>query len=137
MNESCSITLVWGESQQAAFERLRDALTQSPCLLIPDSSKPFFLHTGASNIALGAVLFQQDTSGSLRPCAFWSKKLGGATLNHSDNDKELLAVVHKKRNLTPRHARWRAELDEYPLELTYLAGKRNVAADTLPCAAWL
>ncbi|KAK9717319.1 RNase H-like domain found in reverse transcriptase [Popillia japonica] len=38
----------WGPEQDAAFQAVKDALRQSPVLICPDFSRPFQLHTDAS-----------------------------------------------------------------------------------------
>ena len=50
-----------------AFETLKKALTEAPCLAHPDLGRPFVLQTDASNIAVGAVLLQQQEDGSEKP----------------------------------------------------------------------
>lgn len=46
----------WGSEQQSAFESLKQALLSSPVVHPPDWSKPFVVHTDASDKAMGAVL---------------------------------------------------------------------------------
>lgn len=49
---------IWGEAEQAAFDRLKAALSTPPVLGYADFSKPFDLHTDASGQGLGAILYQ-------------------------------------------------------------------------------
>nr|XP_028962225.1 uncharacterized protein LOC114826300 [Malus domestica] len=46
----------WTDRCQEAFERLKKALMEEPVLRLPDLSKPFELHTDASDFAIGGVL---------------------------------------------------------------------------------
>ena len=47
-----------GESQQAAFETLREALVCAPILAYPNATDDFILDTDASGTAIGAELIQ-------------------------------------------------------------------------------
>ena len=49
---------IWGEEQQAAFEKLKQALVSAPILAYPSSRGRYILDTDASNFAYGAVLSQ-------------------------------------------------------------------------------
>ena len=51
----------------------------------------FIVATDASNVGLGAVLLQEDSEGSVRPCAYWARKLNDAERNYSAYDLEALA----------------------------------------------
>ena len=44
---------------QAAFQKLKDAITSEPVLRLPDLELSFEMHTDASNRALGGVLVQE------------------------------------------------------------------------------
>lgn len=80
----------WSESQQRAFDTLKNILTHAPVLQLPDFAQPFFIVvTDASGSGIGAVLMQND-----HPIAFESRKLKPSETNYSVYDKELLAVVH-------------------------------------------
>uniref|UniRef100_A0A3Q7I7Z1 Reverse transcriptase domain-containing protein n=1 Tax=Solanum lycopersicum TaxID=4081 RepID=A0A3Q7I7Z1_SOLLC len=45
----------WSAACQTAFERLKLAVTQEPVLALPDFSKPFEVHTDASDFAIGGT----------------------------------------------------------------------------------
>ncbi len=53
----------WDNSQQVAFDELKRLLTSTPVLLLPDPTKPFIVTTDASDIAIGAVLSQDQGKG--------------------------------------------------------------------------
>jgi transposase InsO family protein len=152
--------VVWewsGECQQA-FESLRDALTVSPVLAVADPNKPFIMHTDASDHAMGAILQQEDSNGDLHPIAYASKTFNSAQTRYATTEREALAIVwalqhfntycegHKYTLLTDHQAlsyirtnkdnskrisRWQLLLQHYHLDIHYIKGKDNHAADLL------
>jgi hypothetical protein len=78
----------WGVEAQKAFEELKQKLTSTPVLTLPDFSKPFVIECDASGVGLGAILMQDK-----RPIAYYSKALGTKNLTKSAYEKELMAVV--------------------------------------------
>lgn len=62
---------VWTIDHQQAFQLLKNALVTTPVLALPDFSKPFTIHTDASQFGVGAILMQQD-----HPLTFLSRALG-------------------------------------------------------------
>ena len=53
-----SIPFVWGESQQKAFEHLKNTLTTAPVLVHPRRKGEFILDTDASLTGIGGALYQ-------------------------------------------------------------------------------
>ena len=84
---------IWEEPQQQAFAELKNRLTLSLVLRLPDLSKPFTIQTDASKLGTGAILLQQDAAGVSHPCAYLSQALVGAEQNYQVYDLELLAVI--------------------------------------------
>ncbi|XP_024010544.1 uncharacterized protein LOC112085811 [Eutrema salsugineum] len=143
----------WREAQEAAFKALKHRLTNAPLLSLPDFLKTFEIECDASGIGIRAVLMQDKKS-----IAFFSEKLGGATLNYPTYDKELYALVralqtwqhylwpkefvihtdheslkHLKgqQKLNNRHARWVEFIETFPYVIKYMKDKDNVVADAL------
>lgn len=154
------VKFVWGDSQQLAFEKLKNALVNPPVLKFPDFSQPFTLVTDASQEGIGACLMQKF-EGKLHPIAFYSRKFKTRGSNErlmSVVDKEAFAVVSSlvhfkmlllgnkveiftdhqpllelfnKPNLSPKRARWFLTLRDFDANLKYIEGKHNVVADAL------
>ena len=64
-----------------------------PVLQLPDHTKPFEVHTDASDYAIGGVLVQEG-----HPIAYESRKLNEAPIKVSKGgavqEKEMTAIVH-------------------------------------------
>ncbi len=150
----------WGAAEQEAFDDLKRALTTAPLLAHPDPQRQWTLQTDASGVAIGGVLSQKQDDGTMRPVAFWSKKLGRAERNYSATERELMAIVrateewrvylhgsphpvllltdHKplvylngKAELGMRLSRWMEALCDLTFQIGYVRGKDNAAADAL------
>lgn len=151
-----SVKWAWTPACQAAFETLRDALTKAPVLAVADPNKSYVLHTDASDIAMSAILMQEDDNGDLHPIAFASKVFNDAQRNYDTTAREALALVwglehyntyvegHKYVIVTDHHAleyikknvdvnkritRLSWKLQPYELTIKFMAGKYNHAAD--------
>ena len=151
---------IWGNAQKQAFQELKNRLTSSPVLRLPDLSKPFFVQMDASKLGTGAVLLQKDASGVSHPCAYLSQALVGAEQNYQVYDLELLAVIRalkawcpylisptepmvfytdhqnityfrQPQDLTARQMRWHSILQEYPVRFVHISGHKNGAPDLL------
>jgi hypothetical protein len=82
----------WTPRCQAAFDKLKEVLCSDQVLAHPDFDAPFILTTGASKVALGAILSQiQD--GVERPIAYGSRQLSGTEQNYSASELEMLGLV--------------------------------------------
>ena len=140
----------WSDSHTALFNQLKETLTTSPVLALPDFDKPFVLISDASVVGTGAVLLQDD-----RPIAYTSRKLTPAEVNYSTTEQELLGVVTALREwrcycegaksltvvtdhnpltylrsqptLSRRLARWELELRDFHFEWEYRKGRTNMA----------
>ncbi|KAG2190783.1 hypothetical protein INT47_012934, partial [Mucor saturninus] len=151
-------SIVWTDECQASFELLKEKLTSAPVLLAPDMDKPFRVETDASDFGVGAVLLQQDETGTWKPLAFESKKLSKAERSYPAQERELLGILHALRSWrcliegkpftvftdhlplkyfrsqvkpTPRLVRWISELELYDPTIEYKPGKDNNVPDVL------
>ncbi len=101
----------WSIKAEHAFKRLKNAVTTSPVLRLPDWRYYFVVDTDASGYAIGAILLQyfQEESNydkplkellrtgkakNLHPIAFESRKLTDTEQRYSAQEREMLAVCH-------------------------------------------
>ena len=68
-------------SHQEILNNFLDELTSPPVMAYPDFTKPYVLHTDASQDGLGAVLYQKQ-DGKLRVIAYGSRALSPAEKNY-------------------------------------------------------
>ena len=143
----------WDAECQAAFQKLKDAITSEPVLRLPDFELPFEVHTDASDRALGGVLVQEGHS-----VAFESRKLNAAEQRYSAHEKEMTAGIHcletwkhylmgtrfvvvtdnvtntfftTQKKLTAKQARWQEFLADFDLVWVHKPGRHNQVADAL------
>ena len=64
---------MWTEAAEQAFQEIKERLTTTPILILPDFQQPFELHADASKVGIGAVLSQHN-----KPIAYFSEKLTGS-----------------------------------------------------------
>ena len=130
---------------------MKTLLTSEAFLAYPDHNKPFHIYADASDVQLGAAIFQDQ-----KPIAFYSRKLNSAQRNYTVGEKELLSVVetlkefrsllygspeihvytdHKNNTFakfqTQRVLRWRLFLEDYGVRFHYIKGESNSLADAL------
>ena len=68
----------WKDEHEQAFKALKLMVSKEVILAYPDWTKPFVIHTDASDFQLGAVISQND-----KPIAFFSRKLNSAQRNYT------------------------------------------------------
>ncbi|XP_072043172.1 uncharacterized protein [Amphiura filiformis] len=145
----------WERSQELAFQTLKSMLGKAPILHLPDFHRQFILRTDASDVAIGAVLFQ-EFEGVKFPLAYLSKKLNKAQRGYAIMEKECLAVVWAIRKLelylygrdfvletdhqpllcvkrskvaNGRIMRWALSLQPYHYRIEAIKGSDNIGAD--------
>ena len=78
----------WTKAAETTFLQLKQAMTRTPVLHLPDFSKTFVVETDASKEGVGGVLMQEG-----RPLAFFSKKLGPHFAGASTYSREMRVVT--------------------------------------------
>ena len=148
---------------QNAFDNQNELCTTTPILAYADVTKPFKLHTNASLLGLGAVLYQVHkgvekvisyTSRSLTQsktkypvqkieffCLKWAiteqfhKYLYGNNFNvYTDNNPLTYVLVTAKSDAMGH--RWITDFANYNFHFHYQSGKSNVEADALSRIDW-
>ena len=151
----------WSELHRKTLNTLIDYLTNPPILAYPKYDQPYVLHTDASQLGLGAVLYQSQ-DGVLRVISYASRTLTPAEKRyhlHSGKleflalkwavcdefrdllyyapsfcvytDNNPLTYVMKSAKLNATGHRWVAELSNFNFTIKYRPGKQNVDADFL------
>ncbi|GBN35683.1 Retrovirus-related Pol polyprotein from transposon 17.6 [Araneus ventricosus] len=150
----------WTAECQEAFELLKNKLGTKLVLQLYDPKLPLHVFCDASQVAIGAILKQPDSSGNLPPVSYHSRTLCSYEKNYCITELECLAIVddaldkfyyylHGKmfiihtdhaalvwlknvKNLRGRLFRWSLKLSMFDYEVKYLKGTANVEADMLP-----
>lgn len=147
----------WNACHQEAFEKIKDLLSKEVTLYHPNFQKPFFVMADASDVALGAMLFQKDGD-EKRVVAYASRLLMDRERRYSVSEREALGIVfalkkwrvyllhrsftiytdHRSlsylntcRLLSSRIGRWALALQEYDFQVIHVPGKHNIVADIL------
>ena len=84
--------LSWDEQCEQAFKALKDICSGTPVLAYADYTKPFQVHTDASELGLGAVLYQEQDDGTTRVIAFASCSLSNSEQRYHSSKLEFLAL---------------------------------------------
>eukprot|EP00253_Pinus_taeda_P024893 PITA_24893 len=143
----------WNEEAQQAFTALKNAMSSTPVLALPDFTKSFVIECDASGTGIGAVLMQEG-----RPLAFTSQQLSGKNQGQSTYEKEMMAILHavdtwrpyllgrhfqirrghhslkyflEQCLSSPQQNKWLAKMSGYDYEIIYKKGKDNRVADAL------
>ena len=145
-------TWCWGDAEGNSFTDLKVAMATAPVLRLPDFEKQFVVTTDASDVAVGAIL-EQDFSSGLQPIAFASRKLNATEIRYSAYERELLGIVWaigqwkhyfqsphpiviqtdhaplrhlpNQTSVNSRVWRWLSVLQGYNVEIRHIPGKRN------------
>ncbi|WVZ90414.1 hypothetical protein U9M48_036719 [Paspalum notatum var. saurae] len=147
------VSFEWNDKREKSFRCLKDKLTTTPVLTLPDLQKDFVVYCDASRQGLGCVLMQDN-----HVISYASRQLRAHEENYPTHDLELAAVVHALKiwrhyllgnkcdiytdhkslkyiftqsELNMRQRRWLELIKDYELEIHYHPEKANVVADAL------
>ena len=156
--DSAPLELTWTADHKKAFHDLKEAIANSQALRVHDPEKPLTIYVDASGYATGCAVFQL-LNGKLEPLAYASKRLTATQQRYSVTEQEFLALYravqkfrhwislhmtttvltdHKpllqaltKSEMSPREWRMANDLNQYSLDIKFVPGVENVAADIL------
>ena len=148
----------WGPAQQDAFQRLVKLCCYAPVLAFADFTKPFMLHTDASCVGLGAILYQEQ-EGHQHFIAYASRSLSASEKNYPTHKLDFLAMkwaileifhdylygnkfqvmtdnnpltyVLTTAKLDATGHRWNSQLSNYDFTISYRPGQQNKDDDAL------
>ena len=153
-----NVPFVWSDDCQDSFKKVIDCLCSEPCLAIFSPEKETFVQTDASQCGIGAILKQRQEDGTIKPVAYFSKKLTEAQKRKKAVFLECLAIrealaywSHRLRGIKFKifsdhkplenkqiNTKFDDELRELILELSqfdfdfiYVPGPTNAEADCL------
>jgi hypothetical protein len=151
------VKFTWTPQAESAFLDLKSRLASRPILRPPDFTAPFMIAVDASNVAVGANLFQV-VDGLEHPVCYYSKRLDIHQQRYSTVEKEALGLVlavrvfspyfgsqpvtvytdhsplqfiNKMSNYNQKLLRWALELQQYNLNIVHRPGRNNLIPDIL------
>jgi hypothetical protein len=84
----------WTEREQRAFDKIKEAITSAPVLVLPDRDQPFHIEADGSGFATGAVLLKLSSEDNKwHPVTFLSKSLNEVKRNYQIHDMEMLTII--------------------------------------------
>ncbi|CAN4125160.1 unnamed protein product [Withania somnifera] len=143
----------WNDACERSFQELKNKITSTPVLVLPEGTDGYAMYCDASGIGLGCVLTRHG-----RVIAYASRRLRPHEKNRPTHDLELAAVVFalkiwrhylygvhvdiytdnkclqyifKQKDLNLRQRRWLELIKDYDIDILYHPGKANVVADAL------
>ena len=147
----------WGTASVRVTQK---GTNEFPILRLPDPVRPFSVDTDASNVQIGAALFQEFNDDGVRhPIGFWCNNLNAEERNYSATERECLGVIWAVQILRPylefkkfklftdhsplkwlmnivnpgiRLSRWCLILSEFDFKVNYRKGSHNHVADAVP-----
>ena len=148
----------WTQTENQAFERLKETLVSNQIMAHPNSQKPYILYTDACDYAIGGILCQEDEEGIERPIQYVSAQLTSTQRRWATVEKECWAVVYCLDKLrcyllgsefvvftdhkpllslftsqmkNTKIQRWGILFEEFGAKIRYRPGPNNVRADML------
>ena len=148
-----STKFVWNTEAESTFTTLKQKMTSTPVLVLPNFSKPFHVETDTPAITIGVVLSQEG-----HPIAFFSKKMCNRMQASSVYVREMFAITESvkkwrqyligrhfhiftyQKNLknllvqtiqTQEQQKWASKLQGFSFDISYKPGNSNLIVDAL------
>ncbi|GJR45653.1 putative nucleotidyltransferase, ribonuclease H [Tanacetum coccineum] len=109
-------TITEMEEADSAFQVVKEKLTTTPILVLPNFSKVFKLYMDATKIAIGCVLSQGG-----RHVAYFCEKLTEPKSRY----------IHTQDKVSHKHGRWLAFLEKFTFVVKHKTGVSNPAVNAL------
>jgi hypothetical protein len=143
----------WTLEATQYFEQLKEAMCKAPILATPYFTKTFIVECDALGNGIGVVLMQEG-----RTLAFESRPLKGKDLHKTNNEKEMMEILHALKKWCPyvigrnfrvkkdhdslryfleqrlsseEQQKWVNKMLGYDFEIIYKKMNKNVVADAL------
>ncbi|KAJ9557348.1 LOW QUALITY PROTEIN: hypothetical protein OSB04_011962 [Centaurea solstitialis] len=132
----------WGPVQDQSFALIKEKLSTTPVLALPDFSKIL-------KLSAMQVVWESRSIPRKRWIAFFSEKLSDARQKWSTYDQEFYTVFRAlkqwehylvqrdQKSVSKMHARWVSYLQKFPFVIKHKSGVLNRVADTLSRRATL
>lgn len=151
------VPFTWTDEHEKAKQYIINCLTTKPLLVVFNPELPTELHTDASSLGYGGILFQKY-DGQNRVVAYFSKRTSPTEAKYNSHELETLAVVNclrhfrvyligikftivtdcnsvkatvNKREIVPRIARWWTYLQDFNYDIVYRKGSNLNHVDFL------
>ncbi|GFV80950.1 retrovirus-related Pol polyprotein from transposon 297 [Trichonephila clavipes] len=148
----------WSKEAENTFKELKTALCGITELQVPDIEKPYYLHTDASQTAVGCCLGQLYGEDNIHPIAFGSQKLNPSQQKWSTIEREAYAIIWALKRFEtllcgakiflltdhnplvfltsatpqcPRLQMWALAIQRHDIEASHMKGSKLVNADAL------
>ena len=148
---------VWSPEAEDAYLEIKSRLASRPVLRPPDFTRPFCIGVDASDVAIGAYLFQVYDNVE-HPVCYYSKRLSKCQQRYSTVEKEAFALlsavrtfrvyfgthvvtvytdhsplqfIQRMANHNDKLLRYSLELQQYNIHIVHRSGKQNIIPDIL------
>ncbi|RVW63028.1 Retrovirus-related Pol polyprotein from transposon 17.6 [Vitis vinifera] len=120
----------WTKDAETAFQALKQTMTSTPTLAMPNFNEPLIIESDASGDGIGVVLTQQG-----KPIAFMSRALGVSKRSWTKvlypNRSKKPQILARATNSNTEVARMGGKIVGYDYEITYKLGRENSVAYAL------
>lgn len=148
----------WTDELEGSFQAIKAAMCSVPVLQIADITEPYEIECDASDVAIGAVLYQTGEANKRHPIAYLSKKLSDQEIRWPIGEREAFSFVYafkkweyllfgadvkilgdhkpllalrKNPKPTRKQSTWLEYLESFYYVYEHIKGEDNPAADGL------
>ena len=154
------VKFAWSQSCQAAFDRLKAAISRGVKVFIFDPNAPTYVSVDASDVGVGAVLSQiqngkevpiahashtlqererayavneREALACVWACETWEKFLLGRSFVLRTDHASLVSLLQSTTDTrkSAKFSRWLERLSEFDYKVEYRQGSQNAVADAL------